>query len=128
MTDNTTKYAVINWFEIPVSDLARSTSLYEAMLDIKLLQIPGGTRALFRSDNREGAGGEIVVDPKRQAGKTGTRIYLNARDGVERALARAALAGAKVVVPATSIAPNGTIALIEDFDGNIIGLHTDQRA
>jgi predicted enzyme related to lactoylglutathione lyase len=27
---------VVNWFEIPVSDIARATALYSAMLDTKL--------------------------------------------------------------------------------------------
>ncbi|NVB79296.1 MAG: VOC family protein [Kofleriaceae bacterium] len=128
MTNNTNKYPVINWFEIPVSDLAKSTRLYEAMLDIKLLQIPGVQHAIFKGDNLEGTGGALVVDPKRKPGTTGTTIYLNARDGVDRALARAVEAGAKVVMPPTSIAPNGTIALIEDLDGNLIGLHTEPSA
>lgn len=128
MTNNTNKHPVINWFEIPVSDLARSTRLYEAMLDIKLLQIPDAQHAIFKGDALEGTGGALVVDPKRKRGPGGTTIYLNARDGVDRALARAVEAGAKVVMPPTSIAPNGTIALVEDLDGNVIGLHTEPSA
>ncbi len=126
MSNNTSKHPVINWFEIPVTDLARSTRLYEAMLDIKLMQLP--QRAIFKGDALEGTGGALVVDPRREASKTGTTIYLNARDGVDRALARAVEAGAKVVTPATSIPPNGTFALVEDFDGNVIGLHTEPSA
>ena len=37
-------------------------------------------------------------------------------------------AGAKIVQPRTEIGPHGTIALIEDLDGNVIGLHANPPA
>lgn len=44
---------------------------------------------------------------------------------MKASLARALEAGAKVVVPETSIGEHGTIAQIEDLDGNVVGLHAE---
>jgi len=55
-------------------------------------------------------------------------LYLHATDGVARCLSRAVEAGAKVVQPRTEIGPHGAIALIEDLDGNVIGLHEHPKA
>jgi len=37
---------------------------------------------------------------------------------------RAVAAGGKVVQPTTDLGPHGTIALIRDLDGNVVGIHT----
>ena len=55
-------------------------------------------------------------------------IYLHATDGVSSCLSRAVEAGGKVVQPRTEIGPHGAIALIEDLDGNVIGLHEHPKA
>jgi uncharacterized protein len=70
--------------------------------------------------------GALVSDPKRPPRPgSGTVVYLHARDGVARTLSRAIEAGAKVIQPRTPIDPHGTIALIEDLDGNVVGLHEE---
>lgn len=118
---------VINWFEIPVRDIQKSTRLYEAMLDTKLQQsdFGGVPHAVLSNGDMAATSGALVADPKRPPRGNGTTIYLNAKDGVGPCLRRAVEAGAKVVQPETSIAPYGTIGLIEDFDGNVIGLHAN---
>lgn len=42
---------------------------------------------------------------------------------VPACLARAALAGAKIVQPTTDIGPFGAAAQFEDLDGNVVGRH-----
>jgi uncharacterized protein len=119
------KNAIV-WSEIPVTDMKKAAALYEATLGVKLeLSDFGGVpHAVFPySDNT--VSGALVVDAKRKRG-AGTTIYLATTDGVASSLARAVEAGAKVVQPMTSIAPHGSIALIEDFDGNVVGLHQEQ--
>ncbi|CAN5804509.1 VOC family protein [soil metagenome] len=119
---------VVNWFEIPVSNLAASTRLYEAMLDTKLrLSDFGGVpHAVLTNQDHSCVSGALIADPKRPPrGGSSTVIYLDAKDGVAQCLSRAVEAGAKVVQPVTSIGEQGTIALIEDLDGNVIGLHSN---
>ena len=115
----------INWFEIPVSNLDAATQLYSAMLGYELKrevlwEIP---HAILATAN-DGVTGTLIEDRRRlPKSRGGTTVFLHAPDGVAACLARAVEAGAKVVSPTTDIAPFGTMALIEDFDGNLVGLH-----
>lgn len=122
---------IINWFEIPVSDIARSTALYEAMLNTRLAlsDFGGVPHAVIASADKTCVSGALVADPQRppKRGGASTVLYLDAADGVARCLARAIEAGARVVQPETAIGPHGTIALIEDHDGNVIGLHANPQ-
>ena len=125
-TSNTPSINVVNWFEIPVSNIEQASALYAAMLDIKLQQsVFGGIpHAVLTNKDMSCVSGALVSDPNRPPKRgNGTVIYLHATDGVARCIARAVEAGAKVVQPRTVIDPHGTIALIEDLDGNVIGLH-----
>jgi predicted enzyme related to lactoylglutathione lyase len=130
MTTNTSSSSLplaVNWFEIAVSDLDRSTKLYEATLDTKLKVAPfnGIPHAIFQVNER--SFGALITDPNRpvKAGHS-TVIYLQVPN-VKDALSRAAEAGAKVVQPETSIGPQGFIGLIADLDGNVVGLHTPAK-
>jgi predicted enzyme related to lactoylglutathione lyase len=53
----------------------------------------------------------------------GVTIYLDVA-AVQPAVDRAVAAGGKIVDPVTDIGPFGTIALIGDSDGNVVGVHT----
>ncbi len=130
-TQENTSTNVVNWFEIPVSNMVAATRLYEAMLDTKLAlsDFGGVPHAVLSNKDHSCVSGALVADPKRppRSGGSSTVIYLDAKDGVARCLSRAVEAGAKVVQPLTEIGPHGTIALIEDLDGNVIGLHTNAK-
>jgi hypothetical protein len=129
-TTNPPSKNVVNWFEIPVSNIEQASALYAAMLDTKLEQsVFGGVpHAVISNADHSCVSGALVSDPKRPPNRgNGTLIYLNAPDGVARCVARAVEAGAKVVQPLTPIDPHGTIALIEDLDGNVIGLHEQPK-
>ena len=91
------------------------------MLDTKLVATPfNGQQMVVLGSN-----GCLIDGAKSKATPGGTLVYLHARDGVRACLARAVEAGAKVVLPETSIGKDGTIAKIEDLDGNIVGLHAE---
>jgi uncharacterized protein len=121
----------INWFEIPVTNLDRAAELYAATLGFPLKRevFFGVPHAVLMTDGEgeggiDGVTGTLISDAKRPPTRgVGTVVYLHAKDGVPACLARAIEAGAKVVQPTTDIGPFGTVAQIEDFDGNIIGLH-----
>lgn len=123
--------SIVNWFEIPVTDIEKARSLYEAMLDMKLpvSDFGGVPHAVLSNSNASCTSGALVSDPTRPPKRgSGTVLYLHATDGVARCLSRAVEAGAKVVQPRTEIGPHGAIALIEDLDGNVIGLHEHPKA
>ena len=127
-TSDSSPRRVVNWFEISVSDLTKAVALYSAMLDTKIevTDFGGMPHGLINANDPLRTSGALVADPKRKRGH-GTVIYLDARDGVARCLARAVEAGAKLVQPVTPIDPHGKIALIEDLDGNLIGLHEEPK-
>lgn len=115
----------ISWFEIPVTDLEKSAALYGKTLGIELKRevLFGVPHAILMAEG-EAVTGTLISDPARVLRKgVGTVVYLYTAEGVAPALARAIQAGAKVVQPTTDIAPFGEMALIEDFDGNVVGLH-----
>lgn len=116
----------ISWFEIPVTDLEKSAALYGKALGIELKRevLFGVPHAILMAEG-EAVTGALISDPKRAPRRgVGTVVYLYAADGVAPALARAVQAGAVVVQPTTEISPFGEIALIEDLDGNVVGLHS----
>lgn len=113
----------IDWFEIPVSNVPKALALYAAMLDTTLVAVESGSTG--HETVVLGSSGALIGTAKGKVPAGGTVVYLNARDGVKAALARAVEAGARVVLGETSIGPNGTIAKIEDLDGNIVGLHAE---
>jgi uncharacterized protein len=118
---------VIAWFEIPVSDIARARRLYESMLDTKLpvSDFGGVPHAILSNADHSCVSGALVQDPKKKPSREGTTLYLVATDGIARCLSRGVEAGAKVALPRTAIGEHGFIALIEDLDGNIVGLHEE---
>lgn len=115
----------VNWFEIAVSDLEKAARLYEAAFDTKLERtvFAGIPHAIFK-DGERAMGALILADTNRPArGGHSTVLYLQVTN-VKAAIGRATEAGATLVLPETSLGPQGTYALIADHDGNVSGFHT----
>ncbi|MEO8857129.1 MAG: VOC family protein [Burkholderiaceae bacterium] len=119
-------HSAITWFEIPVGDLARAQTFYEALLERPMRgteDIGGQVIAVFPHE-KPGAGGSLVQRTGHRPARDGTRVYLDCAPDLDAAIARAQAAGGKVAVPKTLIAPGvGYFAHIEDLDGNLVGLH-----
>ena len=117
------KKNALTWFEIPTADLDRAARFYEAMLGAPLRrEVFGGTpMAVLPYDGDPGIGGALVCDDARAPG-AGTLVYLDTAD-LDGALARAAKGGGRVVLPRTPIGPHGFIAIVEDTEGNKVGLN-----
>lgn len=115
----------IHWFEIPSHDLDKAVPFYEQTLGVTLQREVFGDvpHAVFPMETKETVTGAIVARAETKPGAAGVLIYLAAPGGVEACLARAAKAGARVVVPNTAIGPHGWIGVIQDLDGNLVGLH-----
>ena len=117
----------LNWFEIPVTDIKRSAELYGRIIGRPLEHedFGGVAHAVFAVTKQDHAvTGALIEDASRPRG-AGVTIYLDVAS-VPAALDRALAAGANVVQPATDIGPFGTIALFADYDGNVIGIHTEK--
>ena len=119
---------VINWFEIPSEDFERAVKFYNSILDIELnlTNVNGILMGMWPFEDVYNAGA-VVKDIKHTPGGDGVRIYLNAAGNMDAILERVEQNGGKIVEPKTFINPeNGYFSLIQDSEGNVIGLHSEE--
>jgi uncharacterized protein len=118
----------INWFEVPAKDLSRAKSFYEKVFDTTMetmtMEAMGKTMAFFPADLENGIGGSIASGPGYEPSEKGSLVYLTAGDDLSVPLARVEKAGGKVIVPKTSLGPNGFMAQFIDSEGNKVALHS----
>jgi predicted enzyme related to lactoylglutathione lyase len=117
----------INWFEIPAKNFDRAKSFYEAVLDIKIQSVPHPTNkyGVFPANMENGEiSGAISEGVGSEPSSKGSLIYLNAGDDLSVALSKVETAGGKIVLPKTSIGPNGFMAHFTDSEGNKVALHS----
>jgi predicted enzyme related to lactoylglutathione lyase len=124
---------ILNWFEIPVSDLKRAIMFYETILDIKMtLRIDGEAEGAFFPYNPnvvQATSGRVTgvlsKSDRNSPSSNGTMVYINASPDIQLVLDKVEKAGGRIVVPKT-ILPFGSIAVIIDSEGNRIGLHAEK--
>jgi predicted enzyme related to lactoylglutathione lyase len=118
----------LNWFEIPVVDIARAKKFYERIFEIKMeeMEMPGMKYAMFPFDPMKGkiAGG-LAQSPMHIPSATGSIIYLNANPDLQNVLDRIEKSGGKNTMPKTAIGPNGFMAFFTDTEGNTMALHSN---
>ena len=117
----------INWFEIPVKNFKRAKAFYGAILAAEIAEMPHPQfkYGMLPFDmETQGVGSAIVEGDGFEPSKTGSLIYLNGGDDLGVSLAKVEKAGGKVLLPKTSLGPNGFMAHILDTEGNKIALHS----
>jgi len=120
------KINALNWFEIYVADFDRAATFYGKILDkpLEIMEGNGPKMGIFPCDMEKGVGGAITMMEGCQPGAGGTIVYLNADGELDAVISRIADAGGKVVQEKFAIPPHGFIAIFEDTEGNIVGLHS----
>jgi len=120
----------INWFEIPVTDIARAKKFYETILEIEMtpMEMMGMKMAMFPYDGSKGTvGGALVQSKMHTPSATGAVIYLNANPDLDLVLNRIEKADGKTSMPKTLIDKNtGYMAFFTDTEGNTVGLHSNK--
>ncbi|HYD21407.1 MAG TPA: VOC family protein [Flavipsychrobacter sp.] len=116
----------INWFEIPVTDFDRAKKFYGALFNAEIQEMPHPEfkYGILPGDMQGGVTGGIVQGPGFEPGATGPLIYLNGGDDLSGPLSRVEQAGGQVLLPKTSIGPNGFMAHFMDTEGNKVALHS----
>jgi predicted enzyme related to lactoylglutathione lyase len=115
---------IITWFEIPAVDFDRAVAFYSTMLDVEINKSAfGGDPHGFLPSAPGVVSGAVVLRDDLKPATTGALIYLNVAEHMTATLERVERAGGTVLVPETSIDPQGSFALILDSEGNRIGLH-----
>jgi predicted enzyme related to lactoylglutathione lyase len=116
----------VGWFEIYVLDMKRAVDFYEKTLQVKLEKLPSDfpeMMAFPMEHHQPGCAGALVKMEGKSSGVGGTIIYFVCDDcAVESD--RVAKNGGKVVKSKFSIGQWGFIALVNDSEGNMIGLHS----
>ncbi|WP_420379233.1 VOC family protein [Gilvibacter sp.] len=118
---------VVNWFEIPTTDIKRAKVFYEQILDcqMQLVDIGGFDMCFFPGDPSAGATGALIAHETYTPSHAGTLVYLMT-DDVAVPLAKVAGAGGKVLREKTQISPeHGFMGVFEDTEGNRVALHSN---
>ncbi|WP_276502674.1 VOC family protein [Terrimonas pollutisoli] len=79
---------------------------------------------MLPADMQNGVGGGIVQGESYEPSDKGTLIYLNGGDDLAVPLSKVEKAGGKILLPKTSIGPNGFMAHFTDSEGNKVALHS----
>lgn len=118
----------LSWFEIPAEDFERARRFYSTIFayDMPVMPMGDSTLGILPYDNAGGGvGGAINKHKTARPSPHGTLVYLSAGDDLAPVLGRVAGANGRVVMPKTMVTPEiGFIALFEDTEGNIVGLHS----
>jgi uncharacterized protein len=120
----------VNWFEINTENFDRAKEFYEKILKQQIKeekldeQFKGMRMGFFNFDMESGVGGSIMYNPLVKPSSNGTVVYLNVDGDMDGVLSRITSSGGKICMPKTEIPPHGTIALFNDTEGNLVGLHS----
>lgn len=111
----------ITHIEFPADDTDRAQKFYSGIFGWEFQSYEGlGRYYLFDTGSIESAGGAIGMRGESTGEKL--RIYVTV-DSIDAALAKVPGLGGKVVEPKTEIPTQGWYAVIDDTEGNQIGLY-----
>jgi predicted enzyme related to lactoylglutathione lyase len=113
------------WTDIPVTDLARATNFYSAVLDAPVeLQKQEGCDFAVLPHAHDQASGCLVLSPDNKPSQQGPLIYLSVEGRLDAAAQVVESAGGKILVPREQIGPFGYRVVMVDTEGNRVALHT----
>lgn len=120
---------LVNWFEIYTLDFDRAKKFYTEVFKCELTNIPMSSDrhsqinyATF-PENGGGASGALVKMEEVKPGIGATLVYFTTEE-INEELGRVEAAGGKIIRPKLDIGDFGFIALVEDTEGNMIGLRS----
>jgi len=115
----------VNWFEIPVTDLARAKKFYESVLAVEITEteMNGSPMGWFPMEmGAPGSAGTLIQGEGYKPSHEGSLVYINV-DSIDPTLEAINSSGGKTLVPRVSIGQHGFIAHFQDTEGNRVALH-----
>jgi len=117
----------ISWVSIPTTDFERAVNFYSKVTGKEFKTQGEGDKRMATSltddDFKEGVVGfGITADSEIKSGSTGPRLYI-VSENINDYLSRVEEAGGKIITPKSEMGEMGFWALIEDSEGNHVGLH-----
>ena len=120
---------MVGWFEIPVEDMDRARTFYEAVFEVRI-QVQDLNALLMGifpfAEGKSGAWGALVKHPQfyHPSATQGPLLYFSCRD-VQEQSERIEKAGGQVLQPKKLISEGvGYMALFIDSEGNRVALHS----
>jgi len=118
----------LNWFEIPVTDMARAKHFYQVAFSIHMeeMNMNGMEYAMFPYEMGSGKlSGALVKSDISKPSEEGVLIYLNGDPDLDPVLQRMESEHGRVIMGKTQISPEvGYMAVVIDTEGNRIALHS----
>ena len=121
-----TKINPVNWFEIPVTDMARAKKFYEKVFGVELTdeKMDDYTMSFFPwTEDAPGSAGMLIKGATYEPSHAGAVLYFSV-DDIGETLRRINAKGGKTLMPKKSIGEYGFIAHFEDTEGNRLALHS----
>lgn len=120
------------WFEIPVTDMDRAKSFYEAIFNISISvqDFQGTLMGWFPFDaEKPGISGSLIKNEAYRPSEThGALIYFES-DDIEAVLSKAKANGGRIWQEKQEISPeHGHMGVFIDSEGNRIALYTSARS
>jgi uncharacterized protein len=116
---------LINWIEIPATNLARATTFYSTIfkgLSFHEMEMNGVQYALFPSDDKFNCGALVQGDHYIPT-SDGVCVYLDGGEDLENILKHVEAAGGKLLMEKTYTGKEaGYVGMFIDSEGNKIGL------
>ena len=117
------------WVDIPVLDLERAITFYEAVLASRVMR-EGGSGvpfAVLAHGGSDVAGCLVQASADHAPSPNGPLVYLNVDGRIADAERAAAANGGHVLQPSHPIGPHGYRAIVIDSEGNRVALHSATR-
>ncbi|HXB42785.1 MAG TPA: VOC family protein [Puia sp.] len=118
----------LNWFEIPVMDMARAKHFYQVIFSIHMetQEMMGMQMAYFPVDPSNGkVSGALVKSESHVPVMQGVTVYLNGNPDLSAILEKVESENGKILMPKTMIdEQTGHMAFFADTEGNRVGLHS----
>ncbi len=115
----------VNWFEIPVTDIARAKTFYESAFGAEFTDMDMGPvkMAMFPAEiGASGATGTLIQPEGYVPSHAGTVVYIHVPQ-IDAALTKIGDAGGKTLMPRIGVGMHGFVAQFEDSEGNRVALH-----
>jgi hypothetical protein len=116
---------LINWVEIPTTDIKRAKKFYSIILggiEFQDMDSQGTKYALFPVEDRHNSGA-LVQGEYHKPASDGITIYLDGGKDMDNILKHVEKAGGEVIMPKTNTGMEaGYVGMFIDSEGNKIGL------
>lgn len=115
----------VNWFEIPVTDMARAMAFYSKVLGVEIVESEMGPNKMGwfpMAMGAPGSPGTLICGEGFTPSHEGSLVYLHV-DRIDPTLQAIESEGGKTLMPRMSIGEHGFIAHFQDCEGNRVALH-----